>query len=187
MKRRSLLSIGILATATLGASGAYYQLLGQGSTSKGSLSNGSDLSATAETLLGFPVGQAPYEVTLTPEKWKERLTRTQFLILREHRTERPFSSPLDKLWEKGTYHCAGCDLPVYSSETKYDSGTGWPSFWAPLPDAIRVAADNKLWAPRVEVHCRRCGGHFGHVFRDGPQPTGLRHCLNGEALNFRAA
>lgn len=183
MNRRSLLSIGLISTATLAASGAYYQLLGQGSGSKTSTGSAPDKPGY---MLGFPIGQAPYEVTLRAEEWQERLTRNQYLILREHRTERAFSSPLDKFWEKGTYHCQGCDLPVYSSEAKYDSGTGWPSFWAALPDAIRVTNDNKLWAPRVEVHCRRCGGHFGHIFNDGPQPTGLRHCINGIALGFKA-
>ncbi|MBW3096862.1 peptide-methionine (R)-S-oxide reductase MsrB [Pseudohoeflea coraliihabitans] len=125
-----------------------------------------------------------FEISLSEAEWRQRLTAEEFRILREEGTERAFSSPLDKNYKPGIYHCAGCDLPVYSSEAKYDSGTGWPSFYQSLPDAIGTKDDRSLFALRTEVHCRRCGGHFGHIFDDGPAPTGLRHCLNGVALRF---
>ncbi len=128
-----------------------------------------------------------FEITKTPEEWKNILTPDQFYVLRQHGTERPFTSPLDKLYEPGTYHCAGCDLAAFSSETKYDSRTGWPSFWKPLDNAIGTTEDRKFLMVRTEVHCRRCGGHFGHVFEDGPPPTGLRYCMNGLALTFKPA
>jgi peptide-methionine (R)-S-oxide reductase len=105
-------------------------------------------------------------------------------VLRRHGTERPFSSPLDHEKRKGTFACVGCDLPAYSSDTKFDSGTGWPSFYQPLPDAVGTSEDRSYFMKRTEVHCRRCGGHLGHVFDDGPQPTGLRYCMNGVALKF---
>lgn len=129
-----------------------------------------------------PAGHGPW--ALTPDQWRKRLTPAQFHILREAGTEPPFSSPLDHETRAGLYHCAGCALPLYSSATKYDSGTGWPSFWKPLPDAIATRTDTRLWMSRTEVHCRRCGGHLGHVFKDGPPPTGLRYCMNGLALDF---
>ena len=109
----------------------------------------------------------------------------QYHILREEGTERPFSSPLLKEHRKGTFACAGCDLPLFASDTKYDSGTGWPSFWQPLPNAVGERKDSTLGMARTEVHCRRCGGHLGHVFDDGPKPTGLRYCMDGYALTFK--
>ena len=127
------------------------------------------------------------EVTKTEAEWKAILTKEQFAILREHDTEKPFTSALNNEKRKGNFHCAGCDLAVYSSDAKYDSGTGWPSFWQSLPDAIGTQEDNTLFMTRTECHCRRCGGHFGHIFDDGPQPTGKRHCLNGFALSFKPA
>lgn len=131
--------------------------------------------------------KAQFAVAETEEQWREALTPAQFAVLRKHDTERPFSSPLDKQSAAGTYHCAGCDLPLYSSTTKFESGTGWPSFYAPLDNAIGTSVDRSLLMTRTEVHCRRCGGHLGHVFDDGPPPTGQRYCMNGVALTFTAS
>jgi peptide-methionine (R)-S-oxide reductase len=125
------------------------------------------------------------KVVLTDAQWKARLSPEAFDILRREGTEEPFSSPLDHEKRAGTYFCAGCDLALYSSKTKYDSSTGWPSFWAPLPHAIASKVDNSLAEERNEVHCRRCEGHLGHVFDDGPKPTGLRYCMDGVALKFK--
>ncbi len=130
---------------------------------------------------------AAFEVTRTDAEWKSMLTRAEYKVMRREGTERAFSSPLDKNWAAGTYHCKGCDLPVYSSKHKFDSGTGWPSFWQSLPGAVGTKPDRKLLRVRTEVHCRRCGSHLGHIFDDGPQPTGKRHCLNGISLVFKAA
>ena len=126
-----------------------------------------------------------FEVKFSEAEWKRRLTPDQFAVLRKESTERAGSSPLDKEKRRGTYICAGCALPVYSSATKFESGTGWPSFYAPIKGAVRTKADNTLFFKRTEVHCRRCGGHLGHVFDDGPKPTGLRYCMNGDAMKFR--
>jgi peptide-methionine (R)-S-oxide reductase len=131
--------------------------------------------------------QQTFEVAMSEADWRKRLTPEQFGVLRQHGTERAGSSPLDKEYSRGVYHCAGCGLALFSSDTKFDSGTGWPSFWTPLPNAVGTKADRSLWMVRVEVHCRRCGGHLGHVFDDGPKPTGLRYCMNGVALTFRRA
>ncbi|MCB1484810.1 MAG: peptide-methionine (R)-S-oxide reductase MsrB [Hyphomicrobiaceae bacterium] len=125
-----------------------------------------------------------FEITKTDAEWRSELTPEQYRVLRKHGTERAGTSPLDKLYDPGTYDCAGCDLPLFPSETKYNSGTGWPSFWKPLDNAIGTSEDNSWFTTRTEVHCRRCGGHLGHVFEDGPQPTGLRYCMNGVALKF---
>jgi peptide-methionine (R)-S-oxide reductase len=126
-----------------------------------------------------------FEVTKTDAEWKRILTPQQYYVLREHGTEYAGSSPLDREKRRGTFHCAGCDLPLFSSETKYDSRTGWPSFWQPLANAIGTSIDRSLFSVRTEVHCRRCGGHLGHVFEDGPRPTGLRYCMNGVAMTFK--
>lgn len=128
--------------------------------------------------------EGDFEVVRTEAEWRAMLTDAQYKVLREEATERAFTSPLNEEKRAGMFHCAGCDLPAYSSETKYDSGTGWPSFWDSEPNAIGTKQDNTLFMTRTECHCRRCGGHFGHIFDDGPQPTGLRHCLNGLALTF---
>ena len=125
-----------------------------------------------------------FEVTKTDADWRKILSPQQFYVLRGHGTERAFTSPLDKEYSAGTYQCGGCELPLFSSTTKYDSGTGWPSFYAPLDNAIGTTSDRSLFMVRTEVHCRRCGGHMGHVFDDGPKPTGLRYCMNGVAMKF---
>lgn len=125
-----------------------------------------------------------FEIAKSADEWKKLLTPAQYYVLREHGTERPGTSPLNREKRKGVYSCAGCDLPLFSSETKYESGTGWPSFYDVLPDAVGTQTDRSLFMTRTEVHCRRCGGHLGHVFNDGPKPTGLRYCMNGVALKF---
>ena len=125
-----------------------------------------------------------YQVTHTEAEWKKLLTPDQFYVLRKAGTERPFTSPLDKEKRAGTFSCAGCALPLFSSKTKFNSGTGWPSFWQPLEKAVDEDVDTTFGMRRVEVLCHRCGGHLGHVFDDGPKPTGLRYCMNGVALNF---
>jgi peptide-methionine (R)-S-oxide reductase len=125
-----------------------------------------------------------FEIKKSEEEWKKVLSPEAFNVLRKQGTERAFSHPLDKLYEPGRYDCAGCDLPLFSSETKYDSKSGWPSFWAPLEGALGMTTDRAWGMVRTEVHCKRCGGHQGHVFPDGPKPTGQRYCINGVALKF---
>ena len=178
--RRTLLSaLGVGTIALIGAGAGMRSLLAPAAQAQ----------EAGERRLGFLVQEeGPYEVELSEAEWRARLTPDQFAILRQEATERAGTSPLDKNYADGTYHCQGCDLPVYASNAKYDSGTGWPSWYAPIDNnAIRVKSDRKLFLARTEVHCRRCGGHFGHIFADGPAPTGLRHCLNGIALRFEAA
>ena len=145
------------------------------------------LASVAALALASPLRAETFEITLSEAEWRAKLSDMQYRVLREAETERAGSSPLDDERRKGTFLCAGCDLPLFASETKFDSGTGWPSFYQPLAGAIGTKDDSTLFATRTEVHCRRCGGHLGHVFDDGPKPTGLRYCMNGAALKFLPA
>lgn len=137
--------------------------------------------------LGLDRAEAAYPFNLSDAEWRKRLSPLAYNVLRKQATEHPFTSPLNKERRAGIFACAGCGQKLFSSKTKFDSGTGWPSFYAPLPRAVGTSRDFDLGYPRTEVHCARCGGHLGHVFDDGPKPTGLRYCMNGVALSFVAA
>ncbi|TIT78449.1 MAG: peptide-methionine (R)-S-oxide reductase MsrB [Mesorhizobium sp.] len=165
MNRRDFLWSGAAATALIMGTGAALRM------------GGAKPALSAET----------FEVVKTDAEWHAILSDAAFDVLRREGTEYPGTSPLLNEHRKGIFACAGCDLPVYPSETKFDSGTGWPSFWQEIPNAIGKTEDRSLGMTRTEVHCRRCGGHLGHVFDDGPPPTGLRHCINGVALSFKPA
>ncbi len=171
--RRAILSAGAIALAST------------------ALSRGRVASAASQSdAPGKAAGPASssrdrFEITYPEAEWRKRLTPDQFAVLRREGTERAFTSPLLHEKRKGTFVCAGCELDLFSSATKYESGTGWPSFWKPLTGAVGTRTDRLLGMPRTEVHCRRCGGHLGHVFDDGPRPTGLRYCMNGVAMKFR--
>ncbi len=146
--------------------------------------------AVSLLLFGRPTAASAsmhFAVNHTPAQWRQLLGAQRYHILREAGTERAFTSPLLNEHRKGTFLCAGCALPLFSSATKFESGTGWPSFWRPLPNAVVERPDRSLFMERTEVLCARCGGHLGHVFDDGPKPTGLRYCMNGLALKFRPA
>lgn len=147
------------------------------------------LGAAAATLsgIGTAMAEAIEKLNLSDAEWRKRLTPERYHVLRKEGTERPFSSPLNDEKRKGIYHCAGCDLALFESETKFDSGTGWPSFFRPIANTLGTKTDYWLLYPRTEYHCARCGGHQGHVFEDGPKPTGLRYCNNGLALTFKPA
>jgi peptide-methionine (R)-S-oxide reductase len=134
-----------------------------------------DMDAKAETR---------FEIAKSDDEWRRQLTPEQFNVLRKHGTERAGTSPLNNEKRKGTFVCAACDLPLFASDTKYESGTGWPSFYQPLANAVGTSTDRSWFMTRTEVHCRRCGGHLGHVFDDGPPPTGKRYCMNGVAMKF---
>ncbi|MBV2149621.1 peptide-methionine (R)-S-oxide reductase MsrB [Sphingobium sp. AS12] len=136
--------------------------------------------------LGLDRAEAAYPFALSDAEWRKRLSPLAYNVLRKQATEHPFTSPLNKEHRTGIFACAGCGQKLFSSKTKFDSGTGWPSFYAPLPKAVGTSRDFDLGYPRTEVHCARCGGHLGHVFDDGPKPTGLRYCMNGVALSFVA-
>lgn len=129
----------------------------------------------------------PFRVQLSEAEWRRRLSPAAFAVLRREGTERAFTSPLNDEKRSGTFHCAGCGNALFASRTKFESGTGWPSFWQPLDGAVGTDTDYRLGLPRTEVHCADCGGHLGHVFNDGPRPTGQRYCMNGVAMTFRAA
>ena len=150
------------------------------------------LGTAALTFVGA-IGPKPaqaaeqFEVTRTEAEWRAMLSDLEFKVMRRDGTERAFSSPLDKHWAEGTYHCRGCDLKLYSSRHKFDSGTGWPSFYRALPRAIGTKPDRIGLRIHTEAHCRRCGSHLGHIFNDGPKPTGKRHCINGVSLVFKTA
>jgi peptide-methionine (R)-S-oxide reductase len=166
MPTRRQVALGTVAVAAVGAGAALAARLFGG-------------HATAAT--------EQFEVMHTKEEWQKLLTPEQFAVLREQDTERAFTSPLNHEKRKGTFTCAGCDLSLFDSATKFDSGTGWPSFYAPIEGAVKTDRDYTFGMVRDEVHCRRCGGHLGHVFNDGPPPTGLRYCINGVSLKFVAA
>lgn len=136
------------------------------------------------TMMGELVEDGEFEINKSESEWRDLLTQNQFLILRKEKTERKFTSPFLDEKRAGLYHCSGCNLPVYDNADKYDSRTGWPSYTRAVPDAVRVKEDNGFFSTRTEVHCRRCGGHLGHIFDDGPKPTGFRHCINGLAMTF---
>jgi len=170
-RRNTLLGAGALAATLTGVVAGLRGLFG---------------SAPAQAAQATPAART-YEVTHTEAEWKTRLDTEQFRVLRQAGTERPGSSSLNREKRAGVFSCAGCALPLFSSSTKFESGTGWPSFWQPLDKAVVEDTDTTLFMKRVEVLCRQCGGHLGHVFNDGPRPTGLRYCMNGVALNFKAA
>jgi peptide-methionine (R)-S-oxide reductase len=156
--------------------------------SRRSFLQSSSAALAAKLLLTFAASAARdvFPVQLSDFEWRRRLSAASYAVLRRHGTERPGSSPLDREKRRGTYNCAGCRQPLFSSATKFDSGSGWPSFYAPLGRALGSRPDQSAGFARTEVHCARCGGHLGHVFDDGPRPTGKRYCINGAALGFRA-
>jgi peptide-methionine (R)-S-oxide reductase len=151
---------------------------------------GAAAAAGLSKLFGGASEAAPaktFPVSLPDEEWKKKLSPEQYYVLRQHGTERAGSSPLDREKRRGTFTCAGCGQDLFASETKFDSGTGWPSFFQPLEGKVETSEDNTFFMRRTEVHCANCGGHLGHVFEDGPKPTGLRYCMNGIAMKFRPA
>jgi peptide-methionine (R)-S-oxide reductase len=172
--RRRFLLIGGAAAVSLAAVGA----CGRNTTAA---------PASPATGAPAPAAAGAFEVTLTDDQWKQRLSADQYDVLREAGTEPPYSSPLNDEHRHGVFGCAGCALDLYSSDTKFESGTGWPSFWKALDKAVIERSDSSVGMTRTEVLCRRCGGHLGHVFDDGPKPTGLRYCMNGVAMTFRPA
>lgn len=166
MKRRRLLEAG---TAVIGSAWLLSTITDTTNSSK------EDIMTTSNE---------QFTVNKTEQEWREELTPEQFRVLRKHGTERAGSSPLDKTYESGVYECSACDTPLFTSEAKFDSGTGWPSFFQPIPGAIATTVDRSLFMTRTEVHCATCGGHLGHVFPDGPAPTRQRYCMNGVSLKF---
>lgn len=176
MKRRYLLGAGPVTLGSLWS--AQYVTANKTSAVKS--------SSTIESKTPMAQSSQVFEVTKTDAEWQALLTPEQYKVLRQHGTERAGTSSLDKQYGPGTYLCAGCGRPLFSSATKFNSGTGWPSFYAPLENAVATSVDRSFFMTRTEVHCGRCGGHLGHVFDDGPAPTGKRYCMNGVALKFVA-
>ncbi len=162
-------------------------MMANSSINRRELLGAAGLGAVALMFSGPAISASQFQVTRTAADWRRRLGRERYAILREGATERPYTSPLDKEKRRGTFACAGCALPLFSSATKFDSRTGWLSFFRALPNAVATKADRTMGTTRTEVLCRRCGGHLGHVFDDGPRPTGLRYCMNGLALRFAPA
>lgn len=184
MKKRTFLK-AMVGVVTVPAATLGYQSILAGNRSDSATATDSAVdSKSGHNTMDMPSIET---IELTEAEWKAKLTPAQYKVLRKDGTERPFSSPLNDEKREGIYACAGCDLPLFESGTKFDSGTGWPSFYAAIPNHIGTSTDYKLILPRTEYHCARCGGHHGHVFKDGPQPTGLRYCNNGVALTFHPA
>ncbi|HWJ73088.1 MAG TPA: peptide-methionine (R)-S-oxide reductase MsrB [Kaistia sp.] len=150
----------------------------------GALALGAGMLARGRYTAPATAATGTFPVSYSDAEWKKRLTGDQYAVLRQEGTETPGSSPLLEEHRAGTFACAGCALPLFSSKTKFESGTGWPSFWQPLDKAVGTTVDTSFGMTRTEVHCSRCGGHLGHVFNDGPKPTGLRYCMNGVAMVF---
>jgi peptide-methionine (R)-S-oxide reductase len=159
-------------------------MMANSSINRRELLGAAGLGAVALMFSGPAISASQFQVTRTAADWRRRLGPERYAILREGATERPYTSPLDKEKRSGTFACAGCALPLFSSAAKFDSRTGWPSFFRALPNAVATKADRTMGTTRTEALCRRCGGHLGHVFDDGPKPTGLRYCMNGLALRF---
>jgi peptide-methionine (R)-S-oxide reductase len=180
MDRRELIQLGF---RLVGTAGIIKILLDQRSFAGNMTQSNKETSTTMATNNATET----YAVTKTDAEWKAQLDPEQFRVLRQHGTERAGTSPLDKVYDPGTYYCAGCDQALFTSETKFNSGTGWPSFYQPIDGAIGTTIDKSLFMTRVEVHCSKCGGHLGHVFNDGPKPTGLRYCMNGVSMQFKPA
>jgi peptide-methionine (R)-S-oxide reductase len=186
MDRREILQLGL---GLVGSAGIIKILLDQRRFASNMTT---DNPTTTRTENANPMGTnqtetTSYSVTKSEAEWQAQLDAEQYRVLRKHGTERAGSSPLDKVYDPGTYYCAGCEQALFTNTTKFDSGTGWPSFYQPIDGAIATTTDKSLFMTRVEVHCSKCGGHLGHVFNDGPKPTGLRYCMNGVSMRFEQA
>jgi peptide-methionine (R)-S-oxide reductase len=185
MDRREILQLGL---GLAGSAGIIKILLDQRSFA-GNMTTDNQTTTRKENAnpMGTNQTETTYSVTKSEAEWQAQLDAEQYRVLRKHGTERAGSSPLDKVYDPGTYYCAGCEQALFTNTTKFDSGTGWPSFYQPIDGAIATTTDKTLFMTRVEVHCSKCGGHLGHVFNDGPKPTGLRYCMNGVSMRFEKA